>query len=81
MLAWMFHGTIVFGGKGPATFWEKEWGSMDSKKYNAIILENIEAFLCINPNHTFIYMQDNVPSHCSKATQIKLEQQGIPYIK
>jgi hypothetical protein len=22
--AWMFHGIIVIGGKGPATFWEKE---------------------------------------------------------
>jgi hypothetical protein len=22
--AWMFHGTIVMGGKGPASFWEKE---------------------------------------------------------
>ena len=22
--AWMFHGTIVMGGKGLATFWEKE---------------------------------------------------------
>ena len=24
LLAWMFHGTIVMGGKGLATFWEKE---------------------------------------------------------
>jgi hypothetical protein len=24
--AWMFHDTIIMGGKGPATFWEKEWG-------------------------------------------------------
>ncbi len=29
--AWMFHGTIVAGQKGPAEFWEKEWGSMDSR--------------------------------------------------
>jgi hypothetical protein len=36
--AWMFHGTICISGKGPGTFWEKEWGSMDSTKYNEVIL-------------------------------------------
>jgi hypothetical protein len=46
----MFYGTIVTGGKGPATFWEKEWGSMDSYKYDAIILNNVEAFLYANPD-------------------------------
>jgi hypothetical protein len=40
----MFHGTIIMGGKGPATFWEKDWGTMDSYKYDAVILNNIEAF-------------------------------------
>jgi hypothetical protein len=44
----MFHGTIVMGGKGLATFWEKEWGSMDSYKYDAVILNNVEAFLHAN---------------------------------
>lgn len=24
--AWMFHGTIYQGRKGPAVFWEKKWG-------------------------------------------------------
>jgi len=46
--AWMFHGTIVMGGKGPATFWEKEWGSMDSYKYDAVILNNVESFFDAN---------------------------------
>ena len=32
--AWMFHGSIVRGRKGPAVFWEKEWGTMNSSKYN-----------------------------------------------
>ena len=43
--AWIFYGTIVMGRKGPATFWEKEWGSMDLYKYNAIIHNNIEMFI------------------------------------
>ena len=40
--SWMFHRTICGGMKGPATFWEKEWGSMDSRKYNEIILSQIQ---------------------------------------
>lgn len=79
--AWMFHGTIVFGGKGPATFWEKQWKSMDSYKYDAIILNKVEAFLQANPNHGFIWMQDNASCHRSKETTANLELRRIPYIK
>jgi hypothetical protein len=79
--AWMFHGTIVMGGKGPATFWEKEWGSIDSFKYDAVILNNIEAFLAANPDKSFIWMQDNAPSHRSYETQDNLRRRRIPYIK
>jgi hypothetical protein len=32
--AWMFHGCIVDGKKGPACFWEKEHGTMNSRKYD-----------------------------------------------
>ena len=64
----MFHSTIVFGGKGPAVFWEKDWGSMDSYKYDAVILNNVESFLATNPNHGFIWMQDNPSCHQSKET-------------
>jgi hypothetical protein len=42
------------GEKGPATFWENEWGSMDSYKYDAIILNNVEAFLDTNQNKDFV---------------------------
>ncbi len=30
--AWMFHGAIVGGKKGPGIFWEKEWANMNSAK-------------------------------------------------
>jgi hypothetical protein len=52
--AWMFHGIIVMGGKGLAVFWEKEWGTMDSYKYDAVILNNIQAFLNVNPDKEFV---------------------------
>jgi hypothetical protein len=50
----MFHGTIILGGKGLASFWEKEWGSIDSYKYDAVILNNVEAFLHANPDKDFV---------------------------
>jgi hypothetical protein len=40
--AWMFWGAIIQGQKGPARFWEKEWGSMNSEKYYSKILD----FIC-----------------------------------
>ena len=36
--SWMFHGTIINGHKGPARFWEKWEGTMDSTKYDRFIL-------------------------------------------
>ena len=40
----MFHGVIYRGKKGPGVFWEKAWGSMDSQKYNEVILSQIQAW-------------------------------------
>jgi hypothetical protein len=39
--AWMFWGAIIQGQKGPARFWEKEWGTMTSEKYISYILNYI----------------------------------------
>jgi len=41
--AWMLHGTIVDGKKGPAVFWEKEWGNMKPFTYDTYILAGIDA--------------------------------------
>ncbi len=79
--AWLFHGTIVMGGKGPAVFWEKDWGSMDSFKYDVIILDNIQRFIDVNPQHGFIWMQDNASCHRSQETMDNLFRRGIRYIK
>jgi hypothetical protein len=43
--AWMFHRVIVEGKKGPTVFWEKEWGTMNSEKYDAIILDRAQVFI------------------------------------
>jgi hypothetical protein len=78
--AWMFHGTIVAGKKGPATFWEKEWGTMNSEKYDAVILNNIQAFLQQNEGRGYIWMQDGASSYRSKLTQANLRVRKIPTI-
>ena len=58
---WMFHGTIVGGKKGPAMFWKKEWGNINSASYDLHILSEIQIYMEANPG--LIFMQDNAPSH------------------
>ena len=70
--SWMFHGVIYQGKKGPACFWEKEWGSMDSIGYDERILSTIQAFVTEfqyqNPGIELIWMQDGASSHRFKLT-------------
>jgi transposase len=54
---------------------------MDSYKYDAVILNNIQAFLNANPDKGFIWMQDNTSCHRSYETQYNLQRRGIIYIK
>ena len=42
--AWMFHSTIYNGKKGLAQFWDKEWGTMNSERYDYFILSRIGDF-------------------------------------
>ena len=77
--AWMFYGVIVGGKKGPAIFWEKEWGSIDSAGYDLHILSVIQTYMEANPG--LIFMQDNAPSHQSKLTTRNLQRRQISYIR
>jgi len=54
---------------------------MDSFKYDAVILNNVESFLHANPGQDVIWMQDNASCHGSKETQENLRIRQIPYIK
>ena len=45
----MFFGSIVGGKKGPAIFWKKEWGKINSEKYDRYILSKIQEFMDKNP--------------------------------
>jgi hypothetical protein len=77
--AWMFHGSIVGGRKGPGIFWEKEWGNINSASYDLHILSRIQIFMEENPG--LIFMQDNAPAHRSKLTARNLRRRQISYIK
>jgi hypothetical protein len=80
--AWMFHGTIYKGKRGPGTFWEKEWGSMNSRKYNEVILSQIQAWFdaeraCgVRP----IWQHNGASCHRSFETQDNLYRRNIPTI-
>lgn len=77
--AWMFFGTIYKGRKGPAIFWEKEWGSINSERYDEHILPLIEGLMLEYPD--LIFMQDNAPSHRSHLTVWNLQRRRIRNIK
>jgi hypothetical protein len=73
--AWMFHGTIYQGKKGPAVFWEKEWKTVNSERYDQYILPGIQTLLHDHPELTF--QHDNAPAHRSAYTQLALIRRGI----
>ena len=58
---------------------------MDSVKYDAIILNNIEAFIqgeqARGGGENFIWIQDNTSCHRLKLTQTNLRRRRIPFIK
>jgi hypothetical protein len=66
----MFHGTIHNRRKGPACFWEKDWGNICLWTYDEHILPNIEALYRDHPNYFF--MKDNALCHRSALTATNL---------
>ena len=78
--SWMFWGSIVDGKKGPALFWEKEWGSINSTRYDRKILSMIERFFRNHPLSRYRFWQDNASSHRSYETKTNLLIRHIPII-
>ena len=77
--SWMFNGTIYDGKKGPAVFWEKEWGYMDSRKYNLVVLARIQAWLEEEraQGKRYIWQQDGASCHRSFETWDNLYRRNI----
>ena len=78
----MFHGTIYRGKKGPATFWEKDWGSIDSRKYNLVILDKKQTWFEREreEGRQPVWQHDNAPCHRSFETDDNLYRRNIPTI-
>lgn len=80
----MFHGVIYGPGrKGPGTFWEKEWGSMDSRKYNEVILSQIQPWFERWRDEwglRMVWQQDGASCHRSWETDDNLYRRNIPTI-
>ena len=79
--AWMFWGSIVEGKKGPSLFWEKEWGSINSTRYDERILSMMEQFFRDHPLSRYRFWQDNASSHRSYETKLNLLLRHIPIIQ
>ena len=75
----MFYSCIAGGKKGPALFWEKEWGNVASTSYNTHVLSRVQEYMEAYP--WLIYMQDNAPAHRSRETARNLLIRRIAYIK
>jgi hypothetical protein len=78
--SWIFWESIVDGKKGPALFWEKEWGSINSARYDQKILSLIERFFRTHPLSRYRFWQDNASSHRSYETKTNLLTRYIPII-
>lgn len=80
--SWMFHGMIHNGRKAIGTFWEKDYGNMDSKGYDEHILSKVEVYFRNQQAHGRlpVFQHDNAPCHKSGMTNENLRRRGIPTI-
>jgi transposase len=78
---WIFWGSFTGKNKGPALFWEKEWGSIISVSYRERILPLIQRWIQQRRQENWVeeltLMQDNAPSHRARATLQDLAERLI----
>jgi hypothetical protein len=66
-----FHGIT----KGPAVFWEKNWGTIGEITYREHIVPVIATYTAENSYLQF--MQDHAPGHTAKGTQQDLQNRNV----
>jgi hypothetical protein len=79
---WMFWGAFHGNIKGPAMFWEKDWGSISGPTYRQYTVPIIAQYLCDiaglkGMENELIFMQDNAPGHAAKETIALLNELAI----
>ena len=76
---WMFRGSFHGNSKDPCLFWEKEWGSINSKSYCERIVPIVDGYVhLMRHNNCYLQlMQDGAPGHASSNTSFKLQSHHI----
>jgi DDE superfamily endonuclease/Transposase len=63
---WMFWGSFHGITRGPAFFWEKDWGTISGPTYRTHTVPILADYLWRNPG--LVLMQDNAPAHAARET-------------
>lgn len=72
---WMFWASFSGKEKGPATFWEKEWGSIKKESYCERIVPLVHGWMSMR--RELLFMHDNAPGHAAALTVQELADRGI----
>jgi transposase len=71
-VGWMFWGSFADKTKGPALFWEKEWGTITLASYRERIVPLLHEWIHQRRQRNWAeeltLMQDNAPGHRARAT-------------
>lgn len=85
---WMFWGSFCGIGlngllKGPAFFWEKDWGSIGEDTYREHTIPVIDEWIraARAQGHEILFMQDNAPGHKAAGTTADLRARGITILE
>jgi transposase len=82
---WMFWGSFAGKTKGPAVFWEKDWGNITSESYREHVVPLIDGWIRLRRQHNWaeelILMQDNAPCHTAQATLQDFAERRIRFIR
>jgi DDE superfamily endonuclease len=80
-VGWIFWGSFSGKLKGPALFWEKEWGSITSESYRERVVPFIQRWIDQRRQNNWAedltLMQDNAPGHRARETLRELTERYI----
>lgn len=79
---WMFWGSFLGNIRGPALFWQKDWGTINQYTYRQYTVPQVYEYLKdINGlrggRYEKVFMQDGAPGHAAKDTKALLEDIGV----
>ena len=75
--------TVQVAGDRDDVIFDRQWGMMNSEKYDEHILSQVEEFIGVEQRlgKSSWYQPDNAPCHKSRLTQSNLQRRMIPTIE